>query len=43
MGHMTLWCEACSTEDRRDATFYEPPHELGHQGLLTGWTAKPDA
>jgi hypothetical protein len=41
MGHMTLWCEACSTGDRRDTTFYEPPHEVGHTGLLSGWTTAP--
>ncbi len=41
MGHMTLWCEACSTQDRRDTTFYEPPHQVGHDGLLSGWTTTP--
>lgn len=40
---MTLWCEACSTEDHRDTTFFEPPYELGHKSPLTGWAMKPQA
>jgi hypothetical protein len=43
MGHRTLWCERCSIEDRRDTTFYEPPHEVAHDGLLSGWRTQPDA
>ena len=35
MGHVTLWCEACSTEEHRDTMFYEPPHEAGHNRPLS--------
>lgn len=37
MGHLTLWCEACSTKDHRDTVFYEPPHDTGHTSRLSGW------
>jgi hypothetical protein len=30
MGHVTLWCGACSAEDYRDTRFYEPPHQAGY-------------
>src|SRR6266568_3208583 len=43
MGHITLWCGACSAEDHRDTVFYEPPHELGHDDLPRGWMTRPDA
>jgi hypothetical protein len=43
MGHVTLWCGVCSDQDHRDTVFYEPPHDLGHRGLLSGWMARPDA
>ena len=42
MGHVTLWCGTCSDQDHRDTVFYEPPHDLGHRGLLSGWMARPD-
>jgi hypothetical protein len=42
MGHVTLWCGACSEQDHRDTMFYEPPHELGHSGPLCGWVMGPD-
>lgn len=43
MGHVTLWCGACSAEDHRDTRFYEPPHEAGHNHPLSGWVTRPDA
>ena len=43
LGHLTLRCETCSTDDYRDTTFYQPPHQAGHAGILTGWTTRPDA
>ena len=43
MGHVTLWCEACSAEDHRDTRFYEPPHQVGHNRPLSGWAMRPDA
>jgi hypothetical protein len=39
---MTLWCGTCSTEDGRDTTFYEPPHQVGHGRPLSGWVTRPD-
>ena len=23
--------------------FYEPPHQVGHGGILSGWATRPDA
>ena len=43
MGHVTLRCGMCSDQDHRDTVFYEPPHDLGQSGLLSGWMARPDA
>jgi len=43
MGHVTLWCGTCSEQDHRDARFYEPPHEVGHNRPLSGWMTRPDA
>ena len=43
MGHVTLWCETCSDQDHRDTTFYEPPHQVGHDCPLSGWATRPDA
>jgi hypothetical protein len=43
MGHMTVWCGTCSAEDHRDATYYEPPHQVSHNRPLSGWVTKPDA
>ncbi len=36
---MTLWCEACSEDDHRDTGFYEPPHQLGHGRIVSGWNS----
>ena len=41
MGHMTLWCGKCSTSDHRSTTFYEPPHQVGHDRPLSGWVTRP--
>jgi hypothetical protein len=41
MGHLTLWCQRCHTEDHRDVRFYEPPHDTGHQPVNSGWITKP--
>lgn len=41
MGHVTLWCGACSDQDHRDSRFYEPPHDLGHNQPLSGWITRP--
>jgi hypothetical protein len=43
LGHMTVWCGTCNAEDRRDTTFYEPPHQVGHNRPLSGWVTRPDA
>jgi len=43
LGHLTLWCGTCSAEDYRGTMFYEPPHEVGHSGVLSNWTTRPDA
>jgi hypothetical protein len=43
MGHLTLWCGTCSAEDHRGTMLYEPPHEIGHSGVLSNWTTRPDA
>jgi hypothetical protein len=43
MGHLTLWCGACSAEDHRDTRYYELPHEVGHNRPLNGWVRQPDA
>jgi hypothetical protein len=43
MGHVTLWCGACSAEDHRDTRFYEPPHEVDRNRPLSGWMTRPDA
>jgi hypothetical protein len=42
-GHVTLWCGACDSEDQRDTTFYEPPHDVGHGQLISGWMIRPPA
>ncbi len=42
MGHATVWCLACSDQDHRDTTFYEPPHDTGHRPI-SGWATRPDA
>jgi hypothetical protein len=42
-GHMTVWCGTCSSEDHRDTTFYQPPHQVGHNRPLSGWITRPDA
>jgi len=42
MGHVTLWCGACSDQDHRDTRFYEPPHQVGHNRPLSGWATRPD-
>jgi hypothetical protein len=36
-----LWCGACSEQDYRDTTFYEPPHDLGHSGVLSSCATAP--
>jgi hypothetical protein len=33
----------CSAEDHRDTRFYEPPHQAGYSGPVTGWMIQPDA
>jgi len=33
---------ACSAEDHRDTMFYEAPHQVGHDGLLSGWVMRPE-
>ena len=43
MGHLTLWCGTCSTEDHRDTRFYEPPHQVGYSGPVCGWMTRPVA
>ena len=43
LGHMTTGCGTCSAEDHRDATFDEPPHQVGHNRPLSGWVTRPDA
>jgi hypothetical protein len=43
MGHLTLWCGTCSAEDHRDTRFYEPPHQAGYRGPVSGWMTQPDA
>jgi hypothetical protein len=43
LGPMTVWCGTCSAENHRDATFYEPPHQVGHSRPLSGWVTRPDA
>jgi hypothetical protein len=43
MGHLTLWCGMCSVEDHRDTRFYEPPHQVGYSGPVSGWMTQPDA
>jgi hypothetical protein len=30
MGHLWIWCIACDDEGR-EATFYEPPHDIAHR------------
>ena len=42
MGHLTLWCGTCSAEDPRDTRFYEPPHQVGYGGPVSGWMMQPD-
>jgi hypothetical protein len=42
MGYLTLWYGTCSAEDHRDTIFYEPQHEVGHNGLLNDWVMQPD-
>ena len=42
MGHLTLWCGTCSTEGHRDTRFYEPPHQVGYSGPVSGWMTQPD-
>jgi hypothetical protein len=42
MEHVALSCGACSAEDHRDTIFYEPPHEVGHNGLPNDWVMQPD-
>jgi len=42
-GHHTLWCGTCSAEDHRDTRFYEPPHQVGYSGPVSGWMTQPDA
>jgi len=42
MGHLTLWCGTCSAEDHRDTRFYEPPHQVGYSGPVSGWMTQPD-
>jgi len=37
MGHVTLWCGACSAGDDSDTRPYEPPHEAGRNRPLSGW------
>ncbi len=41
MGHVTLWCQACSDQDHRDTRFFEPPHDPGHNRPLSGWVTRP--
>jgi hypothetical protein len=43
MGHLILWCGTCSAEDHRDARFYEPPHQAGCSGPVSGWMTRLDA
>ena len=43
MDHLTLWCGTCSAEDHRDTRFYEPPHQVGYGGPVSGWMTQPDA
>jgi hypothetical protein len=42
LGHMTVWCGRCSVENQRTTTFYEPPHQVSHDGQLGGWVTRPD-
>ena len=42
MGHMTLWCGTCCDQDHRDTRFYEPPHQAGYNGPVSGWMTRPD-
>jgi hypothetical protein len=42
MGHLTLWCGTCSDQDHRDTRFYEPPHQVGYGGPVSGWMTRPD-
>ena len=37
MGHVTLWCGACSAGDDSDTRPYGPPHEAGRNRPLSGW------
>jgi hypothetical protein len=43
MGRLTLRCGTCRAEDRRDTWFYEPPHQVGYSGPVSGWMPQPDA
>ena len=43
MGHLTLWCGTCSTEGHRDTRYYEPPHQVGYSGPVSGWMTQSDA
>jgi len=43
MGHLTLWCGMCTAGDHWDTRFYEPPHQAGHSGPVSGWMTQPDA
>jgi hypothetical protein len=29
----------CGEEDHRDTVFYEPPHQLGHGRVVSGWNS----
>ncbi|MDQ2811542.1 MAG: hypothetical protein M3Z75_06590 [Actinomycetota bacterium] len=40
IGHLWVRCETCSAEDQRDTTFYEPPHDTGHQAA-SAWATRP--
>lgn len=39
MGHVMVTCNACH-DQFREATFYEPAHDSGHDPL-TGWVTAP--
>ena len=42
MGHLTLWYGTCSAQAQRDTWFYQPPHQVGYNGPVSGWMTRPD-
>lgn len=39
--YRTAW--TYSAEDHRDTRFYEPSHQVGYSGPVSGWMTHPDA